>query len=211
MLVLHDLRETQDGVQRRAQFMAHVGQESGFGLRGLARLFRGGGKAARHGLQFGTAAGQLANDPARIKDQRRGHDKGFDGNIEHRQPREGRVFEEFENHMDTERRQHHHTGHGQRGPGRAQPFQSCFQAGQRMCDGKLQPHSHLFPDAPSRCRDSVSPSRLRRGFASSQKLQVQIRTRLSKPGFCRFSAGFDPGRAAMASPIHRDSLRPCAT
>ena len=62
----HHFRETDDGVERRAQLMAHIGEEGGFGAgrahRGVARLDQGPlldfafGDVARHRHDLGRGA-----------------------------------------------------------------------------------------------------------------------------------------------------------
>ena len=70
-LVRHHFGETDDGVERRAQLMAHIGEEAGFGAVGLFRRIAGIDQGAFMRLAFGDIARHRDDVGRRAIHQRR--------------------------------------------------------------------------------------------------------------------------------------------
>src|SRR5581483_12391287 len=79
-----DVGEADDGVERRPELMAHIGDEARFCLARALRFVERYGETLGHALENATGIAQRADEALRISDDRRRHEDGDDagGNVD---------------------------------------------------------------------------------------------------------------------------------
>jgi hypothetical protein len=108
MLVLHDLRKAHDGVQGRAQFMAHIGEESGLRLVGALGLVHRDGQAAGHDIQVRPVALHLVDHVARIENDWCVHYCDVQDDVDQHPQVYGLAFRDVKKQMHRDGGQHRH-------------------------------------------------------------------------------------------------------
>ena len=150
MLVLHHFGKAHDGVQRRAQLVAHIGQEGRLGAIGIFGLVHRHSQAAGHDVHVRPALLQLLNHVAGIEDDRRGDHRDVDGDVDQGVGPDKFAFRGMGQVMNPDRRQHGHAGQRCGGAEAAKPRQLDIQPiehGPDPRDDVFKSPVHLAPPA----------------------------------------------------------------
>ena len=134
MLVLHHFGKAHDGVQRRAQLMAHIGEEGGLGAVGVLGLLHRDGQPARHLPHVGAGGFQLGDHVAGVEDDGRGNQRHLDDDVEHGDGLHRQAFGGPHQEVQDRDGGDGHGGEGGGGSQAAQMGQPAIQAVERAAD-----------------------------------------------------------------------------